>query len=449
MMKFLFATEFRKNILTALSGTAAAQIIPFLLLPVLTRIYSPEELGLIAIYVSITIMLSTGITGRYERAIILPDSNKRAFHVLLVSLIFTAVFSSLIAVVIVFSDNLIAKALNNQKIEQYLLYISLSVFLNGLMQSFIFTLNRYKQYKRVALSRSLIAIIGTGTSLILGFFQFGATGLLIAYIASQIIATTYLCYFASPYFKPYKNSMSYSNLIAAAQKYSNFPKFDLLNSFVYSLSRQIVIFFFSAFYSNVVIGLYILTERVLLTPFNLFILSFQEVFYQKLSVLYNREKAAFRKNIVNAIYQLVKIITLPFLVLVFTSKYFITLVFGGQWIESYKYIFLISPYIYFTLITSPTGDVLKIINSQHISLILNSLLFLIRFITILITAYLLRLNVLQTLFWYSVASLVVIYNNQRVVLKRIQLNTPNLLNGIFIISITIYVLMYFYIVKNI
>jgi O-antigen/teichoic acid export membrane protein len=68
---FFKKSEFRKHVLTLLTGTTIAQAIPVAISPILTRIYSPEDFGLLAIYISIVTILATVITGAYDFAIVL------------------------------------------------------------------------------------------------------------------------------------------------------------------------------------------------------------------------------------------------------------------------------------------------------------------------------------------------------------------------------------------
>ena len=63
-------------------GTAGAQALTVLALPLLTRIYSPEEFSLLAIYVAMLTMLSVVACLRLEIAIPLPDNDNEAANLL-------------------------------------------------------------------------------------------------------------------------------------------------------------------------------------------------------------------------------------------------------------------------------------------------------------------------------------------------------------------------------
>ena len=59
-------SEFSRNVLTLMTGTTIAQAIPIGISPILTRIYSPEDFGLFALFLAIT-----NIIGRAHKITVL------------------------------------------------------------------------------------------------------------------------------------------------------------------------------------------------------------------------------------------------------------------------------------------------------------------------------------------------------------------------------------------
>ena len=68
-------SPFVKNVISLMTGTTAAQAIPILISPILTRLYKPEEFGAFALYMAIASVLSVVVSGRYELAVILPEND--------------------------------------------------------------------------------------------------------------------------------------------------------------------------------------------------------------------------------------------------------------------------------------------------------------------------------------------------------------------------------------
>jgi O-antigen/teichoic acid export membrane protein len=89
MLKKLGRSEFAKQVATLLSGSALAQLLPFIAEPFITRLYSAEELGIITLFTSVAVMFSIVATGRYEFAIMLPKADKESINLMAVSILFT------------------------------------------------------------------------------------------------------------------------------------------------------------------------------------------------------------------------------------------------------------------------------------------------------------------------------------------------------------------------
>ena len=75
-------SEFFKNVLILASGRGLAMIIPFIIAPILSRLYTPEDFGVLAIYIMCVQVLSSIAAFTYEYAIILPLKNKDVFSLI-------------------------------------------------------------------------------------------------------------------------------------------------------------------------------------------------------------------------------------------------------------------------------------------------------------------------------------------------------------------------------
>ena len=140
-------SEFTRNVLTLMTGTTIAQAIPIAISPILTRIYTPEDFGIFALYISIASILSLIATGRYELAIMLPTKDKDAVNIVALSL-FISFFVSFIALLIVSIFNTqITSLLGNPDISSWLYFIPLTVLFTGIYQSFNYWSNRKKSIK--------------------------------------------------------------------------------------------------------------------------------------------------------------------------------------------------------------------------------------------------------------------------------------------------------------
>jgi O-antigen/teichoic acid export membrane protein len=94
-------SEFNRNALTLVSGTAIAQAILVLISPILTRLYSPADFGDLALFISITSIIGVIANGRYELAIMLPEKDEDAINVAAAGFLFNILISLLFSILII------------------------------------------------------------------------------------------------------------------------------------------------------------------------------------------------------------------------------------------------------------------------------------------------------------------------------------------------------------
>jgi O-antigen/teichoic acid export membrane protein len=108
MQRLKLKSEFTRNVLTLMTGTTIAQAIPIAISPILTRIYTPEDFGIFALFIAISSIVGSIVNGRYELAIMLPKKDEDAINILVLGLIITSFISLLLLILIIlFNDDLV------------------------------------------------------------------------------------------------------------------------------------------------------------------------------------------------------------------------------------------------------------------------------------------------------------------------------------------------------
>src|SRR5690606_11727504 len=87
-----------RGTLTLLAGSGAGRIIAVLSMPVLTRLYGPEDFGVLALFTALTGMLVPVATLRYVLALPLPRKDGVAINLLALNLGLLSGFSLTVAV---------------------------------------------------------------------------------------------------------------------------------------------------------------------------------------------------------------------------------------------------------------------------------------------------------------------------------------------------------------
>ena len=136
-----------KNVSKLALGTGIAQLITILASPILTRIFSPEQYGIFALFISMITILSVFSTFRYEYAIVLPKSKRRAEELYFLCIFITILVSITFFLIAFLFGTKILIFLNFTSLNEYILLIPLSILLSGVTQTNDLWLNRNEEYK--------------------------------------------------------------------------------------------------------------------------------------------------------------------------------------------------------------------------------------------------------------------------------------------------------------
>src|SRR5690606_39162851 len=70
--------DFGRNVAALMTGTTLAQALPIAASPLLSRLYTPGDFGVLGLYAAICAIVSVLAAGRYEIAIVQPRSDAEA-----------------------------------------------------------------------------------------------------------------------------------------------------------------------------------------------------------------------------------------------------------------------------------------------------------------------------------------------------------------------------------
>jgi len=372
--RFKPKSEFSRNVLTLMTGTTIAQAIPIAISPILTRIYTPEDFGIFALYMSLASILSLMATGRYELAIMLPKKDEDAINIVALSILISF-FVSFISFLIVFIFNVqITNLLGNPEISNWLYFIPVTVLLTGVYQSFNYWSNRKKQYKRLATSRVIQSVTTATTNLTMGFNSLGSSGLILGGVLGQGMATTIL---ARMVWREDANQLKDLNrlkMVVLIKKYKKLPIFNLPNALIDGLRLSGISILIAKFFTTATLGQFSLAWKMVQTPMSLIGSSLSQVFFQKVA---SSKKSDLHLIIKNYTLRAIFISAPIFIIIYFFAIDIFIIVFGENWKLAGEVASILSPWLFFNFLTMPMANIFIILNRQEIVLIVSILYMLI------------------------------------------------------------------------
>lgn len=333
IIKSLLNHDFLKNVLTLMTGTTIAQLLPILASPILTRIYTPFDFGVYALYISIISILSVIVTLRYEFAIMSPKNREDALNLLYLSLLISFIISFCLFIVILLFKNRIVDLIGNQSLIKWLIFIPLNIFLLGIIQTFNYWFNREKAFKILSNSKIIQTFVNIIPNIVIGLIYQSAAGLILGTVLGAVASVVYLFYEFirnERFFYNYKKSFSLKKMKKQALKYKEYPKFNTLSALLDTISLQLPSIFVSKNYSSSNLGFFNLTTRTISTPLSVISSSVSQVFFQRISEA-NNKKQPLMPIIIKTGKYLSIISLLPLAILFFLGPEMFSFVFGSNW----------------------------------------------------------------------------------------------------------------------
>ncbi|MDF0604368.1 oligosaccharide flippase family protein [Neisseriaceae bacterium TC5R-5] len=396
----LAKSAFLRHILTLLSGAAVAQLIPLLVSPLLTRWYSPTDVGLQAVYLSWLSSLAVLATARYEMAIVLPAEAERASNLMALSLGIACACALLLVVLLLLIDTqALAQQLGAVGLAPWLWLLPLSLLLAGAMQAWSNWNNRQRHYRANAQGRMAQAFSTAAVQLTGGWLGAGSAGLILGQLAGQLGSL------AAQIWQDVKTrfawwpQVSRAGMREVAIAYQEFPKINTPHALSTALLEAATLLLLARLAGAAAVGYYGLMMRVLKLPAALIGQAVAQVAYRELAEA--RQQQQLLQPILRKMMLLLCALALPpFILMQIAGEPLFAWVFGQQWATAGRYAQAMSLYILLHFIASPLGMVPLVINRQR-SAFLWSLLHALLLLGCLALGFSVGLPLEKTLQWIS------------------------------------------------
>lgn len=363
---------FLKAVSVLVGGTAFAQLIGFLCLPFLTRLYSPEDYSILGVYIAMVSILSVISCLRFDIAIPIPQQEDEGKALLLLALLSNTIFF----VVLYFALFLIYPFIQDFKIIKQLSYwiwlVPFGVYISGLYSALQYWATRHKRFKDIARTRMTQAVFGNGTSLATGAIWGGFWGLILGQILNFSGGLIKLAISAKKDLSLVKSSP----LKDTFSKYSNFPKYSTFEALANISAIQLPLIIIASFVIGPEVGYLMMAMKVLAIPSALIGVSLAQVYLSEAPLYYKKQQLY--KYTLTIQLKILKLIIFPFIILALISPYIFTIIFGEQWKELGFFVLMLIPSCFMQLQSSPISMALHVIGQQKIALWLQFFGFVIR-----------------------------------------------------------------------
>jgi len=398
------ASRFLRDAASLGGGTALSQLIAIGSLPVLARLYTPEEFGILALYVAIAQVLSVFSTLKLEQMIMLPDSNVDAAGLLVAIFFCSFVFSLTTALIMTL---LVVPVLSFMDVDVgfWIYLLPVSFFFSGIYHGLRFWQMRQRNFRLVSVGLVSAITAGTVLSIMVGVWGFGAFGLIIGYIVQGIVNTAVMLYGIRKH-KEYFSKLNITRVVRSVSPHKKMMSSLIISHGISSSSMRIPVFAIGGFFGNSVLGFYSLADRIVSAPVQLISDALGDVYRQRASVSWRREGFFF--DIYWKTLAVTTFVGVPiFLSAIFVAPELFVIVLGEEWCISGEYAQILLVAALAGFITTPVDKGAVIVGANRFIVWWN-LARLGGVVAVVTIAYIFDLEI-YTLIWLLVINKVIIY----------------------------------------
>lgn len=335
-----------RNVGKLLSANILAQVIGFIIYPILTRMYAPEDFGLFNLFTSIAGVLTIITTAEFQYAIVLPKEEEKARALVHFSMILLVGTSLLIGFTIPFAQP-IADLFKAPDLAHYWWLLPFSVLGLGLWNILSYWYIRRSSFNRISgyqMTQSLFSAFGK-----IGFGRIGwlQSGMILASVLAPLLSLLISISLAWETCIRALFSIEWKQLKQAAREYSNFPKFSLPRALVNTVSISLPIWFLTPQFGLEQVGQLSLAMMAAVLPFSLFARACNQVLYQRITGLVQQQKNIRSLLQTFIVWTSVAMIIGMTVVYIFLPQ-MVTIIFGAKWIESADIMRRLFPYLMLT-----------------------------------------------------------------------------------------------------
>ena len=370
--KSISSSEYFKSVFRLTVGSLIAQLITILVSPISTRLYTPEQLGIYTLIITVVAMFGPVLAGKYDMAIVSAEDEDEAMNLIVGSTIFSMVFIVLITIGYRFYLQGKPEILNEVGSLAYMLVgiLVVTAFIN-ICNNYN---NRHKEYKIISSVYVIRTLCQNMGLVVFGFLKLGSIGLLLSQFIGSLMGLkkqgTRL-YQNRFLFEKVKLNEVKKTLI----KYKKQPLYSMPAHFINSSSYSMLNFFITGLFGLSMFGYYSMSYRILGLPLSLVSMNVSKVFFQRASEEKNKT-GQFNKTLMQITVFLTCLSIPMVLVLICVGPFLFEVVFGKGWFVSGVFARTLAPMYGFRFVVSALTPALVISGEQRLELILQSLFVL-------------------------------------------------------------------------
>ena len=354
-----------RNFTKLLSANVVAQVIGLVVYPILTRMYAPEDFGLLNLFLSIGGILVILSTAEYYNAIVLPEKKEDGLSVVSLCASMLLLTVGVVALSVFFSKE-IAELFNMPALADYYWLMPILVLALGGWNILNYWYIRCTKYDSISSYQLTQSTLSAGGKLGLGYAGVLQGGMIYAMVVAPVVSLL-ISLFSARRTIGDCSMPSWLKVREAARKYRNFPCFSMPRSFINMVAGQLPVLILTPLFGAEYVGWWSMAILLGFTPISVIVRSVYQVMYQYTTDRVNHRLAIY--PYFRRFTWLVLALGIPMLsVLCYFMPELTRIVLGAGWEETGVYLRWMLPWVLCNLLTGSIGFLADIFFKQKIGL---------------------------------------------------------------------------------
>jgi O-antigen/teichoic acid export membrane protein len=368
--------EFLRNVSILTSGTVFAQLVMVLALPVLTRLYSPQDFDLLAVYAALINIASVGACLRFNIAIPLPKRDSDAMALLYLASIAAFIFSALLGLVVLIFPTEIASLLNQPSLQAYFWMLPAGVLFASLYDAAQFWASRKKRFGLITHTRIVRSIFGASTQLGYGATLVSPFGLLFGHMLYSGFG--FVSLWRSIWRDDIKvlRNISLTRLRSVGSSYRGYPYKSVPEAIFNTMSVELPVVLIAASALGPEAGFLMLASRVIGMPMAFIGSSVGQVYLAEAPE--HKRQGSLGEFTLTTMSRLLLVGMPPLVMFGLLAPFLFPIVFGAEWGRAGIILAWLTPSFVLQFIASPVSMVLHVIENVTLAMWLQLIGVIIR-----------------------------------------------------------------------
>jgi len=399
IFKSIFNNPLWKGVIILGTGSLITQGLGILITPIITRLYTPSDYGVLGIFVAVLAIINTVNSLRYEYAIPIPKDSETAAHVLVLTLSLVCLSTLVLFIIFLVFGSYFVTLFNLQTIAPFLWLLLIGCLGTGTYQALNYWAIRKQDYVTINFTRINQSISGNISKLFFGILGLGPIGLIFGQIISNIAGIGSFVKKIRVSDRDVFRAITFSGLKRAARDYRDFPLFSLPATLIFTVSLQFPVFFISLFYGVKEVGWYTLAYQMLALPASFIGTSLSYAFYGEAAKQMHNNPSELKGLYINTVKKL-GLVAIPLIgIIALLAPFIFPIIFGEAWLGAGVYTLPLAIVAMSEFITNPTNK-LAVYGFNNWQLGFHIFRFTLIFTGFYIS-HLLNINILLSLFLYG------------------------------------------------